>query len=76
MTDLKTYLDRHGAAHELARKSGLTPATISKLRNGKSGVSVATAVAIEKGSDGVLRAETLVATDADRNAITYLRGRA
>jgi HTH-type transcriptional regulator / antitoxin HigA len=43
------YLDSHGwSQNDLARRTGLTPKTISEICNGKGPVSPLTALALEK----------------------------
>lgn len=71
--DLNEFLKEHGAARKLADKSGISPPEISRLRTGKKKVTFATAAAIEFGSDGAIKMESLLEDQQDRIIAGFIR---
>lgn len=75
MTTVYDYLEARGsgAAKQLAMNSGVKPSVISRLRNKKNPgpVTLTTAMRLEMGSNGELRADELLPECA--NLINYFR---
>lgn len=73
---LAQYLAQPGNSQtRLARKSGLNPSTICRVLSGKGGCSMVTALRIDRGTDGALRAETLCPFN-EASLVARLRGTA
>ena len=71
--DLNEFLKQHGAAKRLADKSGISPPEISRLRTGKKKITFASAAAIEFGSDGAIKMESLLEDQHDRTIAGFIR---
>ena len=71
--DLNEFLKEHGAAKRLAEKSGISPPEISRLRTGKKKITFASAAAIEFGSDGAIKMESLLDDQHDRTIAGFIR---
>jgi plasmid maintenance system antidote protein VapI len=71
--DLNEFLKNHGAAKRLADKSGISAPEISRLRTGKKKITFATAAAIEFGSDGAIKMESLLEDQHDRTIAGFIR---
>jgi DNA-binding transcriptional regulator YdaS (Cro superfamily) len=71
--DLNEYLKEHGAAKRLSQKSGISPPEISRLRTGKKKITFASAAAIEFGSDGAIKMESLLEDQHHRTIAGFIR---
>jgi len=73
--NLVEWLDVKGnTAAELCRKSGLRPPAISKIVHGKITTTLRTALLLDRGTGGEIKAEKVCPAEAE--LISYLRSAA
>lgn len=73
MEQLKEYLSTYGATVKLAKATGMHKAYISNIVSGRVPMTLRSAILIEYGTEGKVRAESLLTDATDLAIVAYLR---
>lgn len=72
---LDEYLKQHGNGAKLARLTGLTAPTISRMKTGRIDITIRSALMIEVATNGELKADELLANQEEIELVRAFRGR-
>lgn len=72
---LDNYLKQHGNGAKLARLTGLTAPTISRMKTGRTDITLRSAMMIEVATNGELKADELLANTEEIELVRAFRSR-